>query len=98
MGGVTGESGACEAGSAFSCAGGVKMGGASDGIAGIGVEGDVFNGGVAGAKEGQEDYSRLLSSSKSLRSSASLRRFLVFFGRWWLDFRQRWRRWCCQRR
>ncbi len=52
-GGITRESGACEAGSASSCAGGVEMGEANDGIAGIDVEGDVFNGGVAGQEKGK---------------------------------------------
>ncbi len=53
------------------------MGGASDGVAGNGIDGDVFNGGVAGKDKGER--TRSLSSSKSLRSSTSLCRFLVFF-------------------
>ncbi len=86
-GGITGsvggasESSAGEAGSASSGSGGVEMGGASDGVAGNGINGDVFNGGLAGKDKGER--TRSLSSSKSVRSSTSLRRFLVFF------FRQR---------
>ncbi len=73
--GRAGVSGRGESGSDSGGADGVERGNTSDDVLGTG--GDVVNGGLAGLDSGERSNS--LSSSRSRRSSASLRCFLVFF-------------------
>ncbi len=73
--GRAGVSGRGESGSDSGGVDGVERGNTS--IVVLGTGGDVVNGGLAGLDSGERSNS--LSSSLSRRSSASLRRFLVFF-------------------
>ncbi len=73
--GRAGISGSGESGSDSGGADGIERGNMSHGVLGTG--GDVVNGGLAGLDSGEKSNS--LSSSRSRRSSASLRCFLVFF-------------------
>ncbi len=76
--GGAGESGAGEASSASSGAGGVVVGVTGDSVAGMGVDGDDDGDGDGVAGQDKGERTRWLSSSRSRRSSNSLRRFLVF--------------------
>jgi hypothetical protein len=75
--GRAGMSGRGESGSDSGGADAIERGKTGDSMLGTGGDGDVVNGVLAGLDNGERSSS--LSSSRSPRSSTSLRRFLVFF-------------------
>ncbi len=75
--GGAGESCAGESDLASSNSGGVKMDKANNGVVGSGGDGGALNDGVTGQDKGERVS--LLSTSKSLSNSTSLRHFLFFF-------------------